>query len=190
MCPWKMRRKPSGGPAVTSSWAARLAPSSGSGQTATLSRDSRDVPAGTRTGMGIPFKGRWTHASVTRILTNPRIAGLNTLPNSPDIIGEGNWSPIVTPKFWAAVKDILSDPDGQARGAIPWAASCSTAGAGLRSSATRAIAAGRATLAGSASRFTSAWSTRPRLRDGRGLMYIAASRIRSSQLEMSGSWTG
>jgi DNA invertase Pin-like site-specific DNA recombinase len=58
----------------------------------------------------IPFSGRWTHASVTRILTNPRIAGLNTLPNSADIIGEGNWTPIITPETWAAVKDILSDP--------------------------------------------------------------------------------
>jgi site-specific DNA recombinase len=61
-------------------------------------------------GADVPFSGRWTHASVTRILTNPRIAGLNTLPNSPDIIGEGNWTPIITPETWAAVKDILSDP--------------------------------------------------------------------------------
>jgi DNA invertase Pin-like site-specific DNA recombinase len=62
------------------------------------------------TGKDVAFSGRWSHASVTRILTNPRIAGLNTLPNSDEIIGEGNWSPIITPETWAAVKDILSDP--------------------------------------------------------------------------------
>jgi len=61
-------------------------------------------------GQEVPFSGRWSHASVTRILANPRIAGLNTLPNSGEIIGEGNWSPIITPETWAAVKDILSDP--------------------------------------------------------------------------------
>jgi site-specific DNA recombinase len=61
-------------------------------------------------GDDVPFAGRWTHASVTRILTNPRIAGLNSLPNSSEIIGEGNWSPIITPETWAAVRDILSDP--------------------------------------------------------------------------------
>jgi site-specific DNA recombinase len=62
-------------------------------------------------GNDIPFSGRWTHASVTRILANPRIAGLTTLPNSTEIIGEGNWTPVITPETWAAVKDILSDPE-------------------------------------------------------------------------------
>jgi site-specific DNA recombinase len=61
-------------------------------------------------GNDIPFSGRWTHASVTRILANPRIAGLTTLPNSAEIIGEGNWTPVITPETWAAVKDMLSDP--------------------------------------------------------------------------------
>ena len=70
-------------------------------------------------GNEVPFNGHWSHASVTRILTNPRIAGLNTLPNSGEIIGEGNWSPIITPETWAAVKDILSDPGRTApRGAV------------------------------------------------------------------------
>lgn len=61
-------------------------------------------------GDAVPYSGRWTHASVTRILTNPRIAGLNTLPNSAEIIGEGNWTPIILPETWAAVRDILRDP--------------------------------------------------------------------------------
>lgn len=47
---------------------------------------------------------------VTRTLTNPTIAGLNTLPNSDDIIGEGNWQPIITSETWMAVRDILTDP--------------------------------------------------------------------------------
>jgi hypothetical protein len=62
-------------------------------------------------GKEVPFSGRWSHANVTRILTNPRIAGLTTLPNSTDIIGEGNWTPIITPETWTAVKGILSNPD-------------------------------------------------------------------------------
>ena len=70
-------------------------------------------------GQEVPFTGRWTHASVSRILTNPRIAGLNSLPNSEDIIGEGNWSPIITPETWAAVKEILRDPKRAApRGSV------------------------------------------------------------------------
>jgi DNA invertase Pin-like site-specific DNA recombinase len=61
-------------------------------------------------GQEVPYSGRWTHASVTRILSNPRIAGLTTLPRSEEIIGEGNWTPIITPETWAAVRDILRDP--------------------------------------------------------------------------------
>ena len=61
-------------------------------------------------GRDVPYSGRWTHTSVIRILTNPRIAGLNMLPNSDESIGEGNWAPIITPETWAAVKDILADP--------------------------------------------------------------------------------
>ena len=58
----------------------------------------------------IEYSGRWTHASVTRILTNPRIAGLNTMPNSDEIIGDGNWTPIILPETLYAVRDILRDP--------------------------------------------------------------------------------
>lgn len=61
-------------------------------------------------GNDVPFTGKWTHTSVTRILTNPRIAGLNTLPNSEVIIGDGTWTPIIIPETFYAVKDILRDP--------------------------------------------------------------------------------
>ena len=61
-------------------------------------------------GKDVPYSGRWTHASVTRILTNPRIAGLTTLPRSDEIIGEGNWTPVILPETWASVRDTLRDP--------------------------------------------------------------------------------
>lgn len=70
-------------------------------------------------GNEVPYSGKWTQPSVTRILTNPHIAGLATLPGSDEIIGDGNWSPIITPETWAAVKEILRDPNRTApRGAV------------------------------------------------------------------------
>jgi len=57
-----------------------------------------------------PFSGKWTHTTAIRILTNPRIAGLATLPNSAEPIGDGTWTPIITPETWASVRDILRDP--------------------------------------------------------------------------------
>jgi DNA invertase Pin-like site-specific DNA recombinase len=59
-------------------------------------------------GDDVQFSGRWTHPSVLRILTNPHIAGLVVYRG--EIIGEGNWTPVVTPETWAAVRDILRDP--------------------------------------------------------------------------------
>jgi DNA invertase Pin-like site-specific DNA recombinase len=61
-------------------------------------------------GEEVPFSGKWTNSSVTQILTNPSIAGLITLPNSREIIGTGNWVPIVTPEIFYAVRDVLRDP--------------------------------------------------------------------------------
>ncbi len=58
----------------------------------------------------VPFSGKWSHPTVIRILTNPRIAGLATLPNSAEPIGDGNWTPIITPETRASVRDILRDP--------------------------------------------------------------------------------
>jgi DNA invertase Pin-like site-specific DNA recombinase len=65
-----------------------------------------------RNGKGevVPFSGRWTNGSVVQILTNPTIAGLVTLPNSTEIIGSGNWVPIVLPETFYAVRDVLRDP--------------------------------------------------------------------------------
>lgn len=61
-------------------------------------------------GEEVLFSGKWTNSSVTQILTNPSIAGLMTLPNSREIIGTGNWMPIVTPETFYAVRDVLRDP--------------------------------------------------------------------------------
>jgi DNA invertase Pin-like site-specific DNA recombinase len=59
-------------------------------------------------GNEIRFSGQWRHASVTRILTNPHIAGM--VVHKGEIIGEGNWTPIMTPETWEAVRDVLKDP--------------------------------------------------------------------------------
>jgi hypothetical protein len=63
-----------------------------------------------RDGKVVPFSGRWTNSSVTQILTNPSIAGLMKEPNSNEIIGTGNWIPIVTTETFYAVRDVLRDP--------------------------------------------------------------------------------
>ena len=70
------------------------------------------VPRTYRNGKGeeVPFRGRWTNSSVVQILCNPTIGGLVTLPNSREIIGTGNWTPIVLPETFYAVRDVLRDP--------------------------------------------------------------------------------
>ena len=68
-------------------------------------------------GKEVPYSGRWSHASVTRILTNPHIAGMVVYQG--EIVGTGNWTPIILPETWQAVKDILSDPNRAApRGSV------------------------------------------------------------------------
>lgn len=63
-------------------------------------------------GVKMPYRGNWTNPSVTHILTSPGIAGFICLPNSTEIIGRGNWQPIITDeeKFFA-VRAILRDPE-------------------------------------------------------------------------------
>lgn len=56
------------------------------------------------------YSGRWTHSTVIKILTNPRIAGLATLPNDPEVIGTGTWAPVITPETLYAVREVLKDP--------------------------------------------------------------------------------
>ena len=52
--------------------------------------------------------GRWTRQSIRMILMNPRIAGLSVYKG--DIVGQGNWEPLVSEETWRAVQAILEDP--------------------------------------------------------------------------------
>jgi site-specific DNA recombinase len=71
----------------------------------------------------------WSRVSVTTILRNPRIAGLNAMPRRADpaddfeaderkrprrlpveITGRGQWTPLVSEETWRAAAAILADP--------------------------------------------------------------------------------
>jgi len=52
--------------------------------------------------------GRWTRQSIRTILLNPRIAGLSAYRG--DIVGKGDWQPLVAEETWRAVRGILEDP--------------------------------------------------------------------------------
>jgi hypothetical protein len=51
---------------------------------------------------------QWNRASIRSILLNPRIAGLSVYGG--EIIGQGNWEPLVPEETWRAVQGILEDP--------------------------------------------------------------------------------
>lgn len=61
-----------------------------------------------KNGQEVPYSGRWTHASFTRIMTNPAIAGL--MVHRGEIIGEGDWTPIILPETFYAVCEVLKNP--------------------------------------------------------------------------------
>jgi site-specific DNA recombinase len=52
--------------------------------------------------------GAWTRQSVRTILMNPRIAGLSVYKG--EIVGAGDWEPLVSEETWRAVHAILEDP--------------------------------------------------------------------------------
>jgi DNA invertase Pin-like site-specific DNA recombinase len=52
--------------------------------------------------------GRWTRTSIRTILLNPRIAGLSAYRG--EIVGTGEWEPLVSEQTWRAVRAILEDP--------------------------------------------------------------------------------
>jgi site-specific DNA recombinase len=52
--------------------------------------------------------GRWTRQSIRTILLNPRIAGLSVYRG--EIVGTGQWEPLVAEETWRAVRGILDDP--------------------------------------------------------------------------------
>ena len=51
---------------------------------------------------------RWTPGSIRTILMNPRIAGLSAYRG--EIVGAGEWEPLVDEQTWRAVRAILDDP--------------------------------------------------------------------------------
>jgi site-specific DNA recombinase len=51
---------------------------------------------------------RWNRASIRMILLNPRIAGLSAYHG--EIVGQGQWEPLVPEETWRAVRGILEDP--------------------------------------------------------------------------------
>ena len=51
---------------------------------------------------------RWNRTSIRSILLNPRIAGLSVYHE--EIVGQGNWEPLVPEETWRAVRGILEDP--------------------------------------------------------------------------------
>ena len=50
----------------------------------------------------------WNRTSIRMILLNPRIAGLSAYHG--EIVGQGNWEPLVAEETWRAVRGILEDP--------------------------------------------------------------------------------
>ena len=50
----------------------------------------------------------WNRTSIRMILLNPRIAGLSAYHG--EIVGQGNWEPLVPEETWRAVRGILDDP--------------------------------------------------------------------------------
>jgi DNA invertase Pin-like site-specific DNA recombinase len=50
----------------------------------------------------------WNRTSIRMILLNPRIAGLSAYHG--EIVGQGQWEPLVTEETWRAVRGILEDP--------------------------------------------------------------------------------
>jgi site-specific DNA recombinase len=51
---------------------------------------------------------QWNRASIRGILLNPRIAGLSVYKD--EIVGQGQWEPLVAEETWRAVRVILDDP--------------------------------------------------------------------------------
>ena len=50
----------------------------------------------------------WNRTSIRMILLNPRIAGLSAYHG--EIVGQGQWEPLVPEETWRAVRGILEDP--------------------------------------------------------------------------------
>src|SRR5450755_5184440 len=91
---------PEEGPAVDDACKALL----GGGTLSSVMREWADAglrPAQSKTG-------KWSRQSIRTILLNPRIAGLSAYRG--EIVGTGEWEPLVAEETWRAVRGILEDP--------------------------------------------------------------------------------
>ena len=91
------------GPAVAEACAALLGGGSISGVMREWARLELAPPQRERRGTS-----RWSRASIRSILLNPRIAGLSVYHG--EIVGQGQWEPLVGEETWRAVRGILEDP--------------------------------------------------------------------------------
>ena len=67
------------------------------------------LPPRTRPPQPAPPAPRgWSRSSIRTILLNPRIAGLSVYKD--EIVGQGQWEPLVPEETWRAVAAILQDP--------------------------------------------------------------------------------
>ena len=91
------------GPAVAEACAALLGGGTVSGVMREWTRLELTPPQRDRRGTT-----RWNRASIRSILLNPRIAGLSVYHG--EIVGQGQWEPLVSEETWRAVRGILEDP--------------------------------------------------------------------------------
>ena len=82
-------------------------------------------------GNKIPNSGKWNQTTVRAILINPQNAGLRVYQG--EVIGDGDYPPIISQEKWAAVKEILTNPDRKMpRGAVTLLGGLATCACGNR----------------------------------------------------------
>ena len=91
------------GPAVAEACAALLGGGTVSGVMREWTKLELTPPQRDRRGTT-----RWNRASIRSILLNPRIAGLSVYHG--EIVGQGQWEPLVSEETWRAVRGVLEDP--------------------------------------------------------------------------------
>ena len=94
---------PAEGPAVAEACAALLGGGSISGIMREWARLGLAPPQRDRRGTT-----RWNRTSIRGILLNPRITGLSVYRG--EVVGQGQWEPLVPEETWRAVRGILEDP--------------------------------------------------------------------------------
>jgi site-specific DNA recombinase len=94
---------PAEGPAVAEACAAVLGGGTISGIMREWTAAGLVPPQQAQRGTAI-----WDRASIRTILLNPRIAGLSAYHG--EIVGHGQWEPLVSEETWRAVRGILEDP--------------------------------------------------------------------------------